>query len=133
MSAARGAEGLHAFRAELATSLGRDRCWRSACAASARRDKQAFRTERELVEQIGSWPTVSIVGVTTSDASIPRFRDAGHSARAVSVSGQLPTTTMPKGVAPVGGVVGDEASSVREPPLTANPLTDAIAASTTYR
>jgi hypothetical protein len=38
---------------------------------------------------------------------------------------------MPKGVAPVGSAVGDDVSSVRDPPLTANPLIDAIAASTT--
>jgi hypothetical protein len=46
---------------------------------------------------------------------------------------QLATMAMPKGVAPIGSVVGDDASSIREPPLTAKPLTDAIAASTTYR
>jgi hypothetical protein len=44
---------------------------------------------------------------------------------------QLATMAMPKGVAPVGSAVGDDVNSVREPPLTAKPLTDAIAASTT--
>ena len=58
MSAARGGERLHAFRAELAASLDRDRWWGSACVASARRDKQAFRPERQLVDRIG----LNIVG-----------------------------------------------------------------------
>jgi transcriptional regulator with XRE-family HTH domain len=46
MSAARGGERLHAFRAELAASLDRDRWWGSACVASARCDKHASRPER---------------------------------------------------------------------------------------
>src|SRR4051812_11126893 len=46
---------------------------------------------------------------------------------------QLATMAMPKGVAPAGSVAGDDASSVSEPPLTVKPLTEAIAASTTYR
>lgn len=49
-----------------------------------------------------------------------------------SISRQADTIAIPKGVAP-GSPVGDAASSVSEPPVTANPLTDAIAASTTYR
>lgn len=50
-----------------------------------------------------------------------------------SISRQADTIAIPKGVAPAGSPVGDAASSVSEPPVTANPLTDAIAASTTYR
>src|ERR687898_1538639 len=59
MSAARGGERLHAFRAELAASLGRNWWWRRACVASARCDKQAFRTERQLMDRICKlfgWP-----------------------------------------------------------------------------
>jgi len=40
---------------------------------------------------------------------------------------------MPNGVAPPGSANGEWASSVRRPPETANALTFAIAASTTYR
>src|SRR6202035_5835418 len=40
---------------------------------------------------------------------------------------------MPKGVAPVGRANGDWGSSLKRPPETANALTFAVAASTTYR
>ena len=45
----------------------------------------------------------------------------GHSAHPPPHRVQLATMTMPKGVAPVGSVVGDDATSVSEPPLTAKP------------
>ena len=45
--------------------------------------------------------------------------------------GQTETIAIPKGVAPVGSAVGDDDSSESEPPFTANPLTEAMAASTT--
>src|SRR4051812_9635830 len=46
---------------------------------------------------------------------------------------QAETIVTPNGVAPVGSEAGDDESSDNEPPFTANPLTDAIAESTTYR
>src|SRR5256885_8979883 len=46
---------------------------------------------------------------------------------------QAETIATPNGVAPAGKAACDELSFLREPPLTANPLTDAIPASTTYR
>ena len=48
-------------------------------------------------------------------------------------SRQADTIATPNGVAPVGSDAGDDESSDNEPPFTANPLTDAIAESTTYR
>jgi hypothetical protein len=60
-------------------------------------------------------------------------RPAGFSPVRCFRRAQLATMAMPKGLAPVGSDGGDDASSIREPPLTAKPLTDAIAASTTYR
>lgn len=54
LSAARGGERLHAFRAGLAASLVNDRRWCRVGVVVARCDEQAFRIERELVEQIGS-------------------------------------------------------------------------------